>query len=849
VSSVIFVLLHTSSKRSLMKKLLLIFSLLLVSFSVSAQTTYGVADFSRTDAWPKDGLVDYWDLNNVQVSGDMLNGLGDMETGAVGGGCTYCPSGSCICNGTSLMEQESSLIYKNNYAIKMTSGATGVTMAMFSFVAVPGTAYQITINYKGTDATEDFSLQLVGDDALYYNFATDAWQAGNTSRTVSTLATTWTSVSSYVLNDTVARTVSVRLINNTASKVFYLDNLIVQALGTAGVTGMKNNMVQTVTGNVAFGQNTSGVTRVNQGPAGNYGGTFDGVDSSVSTPDNAVYEPVTYGYNFSWGCRNILPSSTTGTRTHINKDSAGNTSFSVYHSGTNVTCMISDDGSVAGGHVSSLNNPGLTANLLSSNLCTYKGIADGSSVAYNYLDGDSATSSAFDFPIYNGTARLTVGSDSSLTSNELAGSIGQCALWGRTLSAKDAAKWISPHFPAPTMTNGFYPTACTHTAPEATCGYDKCRPGTPNACQVTGTGTQAVFAGNTELAPNNSFETFTGTDAAPTITGWTATGTGQVVSMYRPAAKHGSVAVRLKVPTDTATLSSPCTTVVSSTAYYAAYYVIITKGNPTARMSIDQYSDAGCTVLVTTKNIDTTTTKVTGDTFTTGVGTIRVIIRLVPSSPVVIGSDVVFDNVSLKALPYATPWFHNSGLGTTTSTSKTYTVNNPLAEQRPDGVYAYTNGFCFGTWLYTDYGGSDTVDRFLATGHNSATNTWLLEKYGVVFSSFRIADNAGDVKRSGLASTDVNFSPNSWKYLAGCTNNAGTLTFKWFNTSNSTWYTGSSGGVGTGVLSTAGTPSYLGMFSTGVGQIDGYIYNFVLGPYNAINPLLGFNNRPRNRPY
>lgn len=839
-----------------MRNFLAFFATLLFGGLVLAQTTYGLADFSRSDVIPKDGLIDLWDLTRVNMSGDLLSGAGDMESGSTSGGCTYCPTGAtCSCTGNSLLDSEASLLYKNNASLKFTSGSSGTCRLQFRVTTTPGIAYQVTFKILGAAGTEDMYFYIQGSDGKYYVQTTDVWQAGSSSRVFSSLATTWTTYTVYVLNDTAARTYfDVSFTNNTASKTFYIDDVQIQQYRDGPtIKGMKNNMTQTVSGNVSFGQATNAVSRPNQSnDSGMYGGYFDGSDSSLFVADNAIYEPATYGNKFSWGCRDVVPATeNTASKNIFSKDAMSNRSYWFNnYSPTGATCDITKDGSTDN-YTSSISTA-VTGQKFDF-VCTYSGLSDGASILAGYTNKTTTTKTNAVFPIFNGTAASVIGASGAGTSSEHTGSIGSCALWGKTLSAIEAAKWISPHFPGPTETTGLWPTACTHTAPEATCGYDRCRDGTPNACQVQGTGVQAVFGAATELAPNNSFETFTGTDAAPTITGWTrefAVGSPKI-TLYRPAAKHGNVGLRFKTnaPTDDFRSVSSCIAVSGNTDYYVSGTHKILSGSITPRLLVIEFTGASCTSAGNSTIISTTGINgVVGQKFTTAAGTIGAKIYI--NSQVTNSMyDVVWDTISLKQKSYHTPWFHNSGTGTTSSTAKTYTLNNPLAEKRKDGVSAYLNGFCFGTWVWTPYGGSDTATREVLYNVPGGAQLWKVEKFGITSLVFFITDSVSGQKYSLFTPNDTNFTANSWKYITGCTNNAGTVSFAAYNTNNSTWYTGTPGGAGTGVHSTAASQLYFGSNNGSTQQMDAYFHNLVITPYASPNPLPGFTNRPTNRPY
>lgn len=831
--------------------------LAIVTFSeLKAQDTYGLADFSRSDVIPRDKMIDYWDLNKVNMSGDLLSGAGDMETGAASGGCTYCPTGAaCACSGDSTVTQETTLIYLNNSSIKMVRGASGYPFVHYSFSATANTAYNLSFYTLGVDGTENIVVTTTSG-VNYYNPATDVWSAVYAASSLSPVPTTWKVWNYYLLNDSTARSIDIEFQVNVNNKTLYIDNVTIQAYrdGT-GIKGMKNNLTQTVSGNVSFGKVPNAIARPNQSnDSGMYGGYFDGVDSSLSTPDNAVYEPATYGQQFSWGCRDFITPARAGQVIGKMKDTDANDSYStIFWSGNPVYCVVKKVLSYS----ALASAVTLTLNASDTHLCTYNGIADGSSVLKMYENFGVSTLATAVYPINNGNTAVSIGAYANGTAAEFSGSLGSCALWGKALSAIEAAKWINPHFPKPTMTNGLYPTACTHTAPEATCSYDRCRDGTPSACQVQGTGVQAVFAAATELAPNNSFETFTGTDAVPTITGWSKTEINGKVSMYRPAAKHGNVALRMKYSADGGTARINAVIPVSpSTVYYAYVNKKTLSGkDSTSPLSWLAYSSVDCTtgfVGAASVSIPAATVLadgVMGGTWTTGGTTNCIKLYLNDAISSTTDYSVVFDNISLRAKSYYTPWFHNPSTGTTSSTAKTYTLNNPLAETRPDGVSAFTNGFCVGTWVWTDFSGADSSNKkLLTTSLVGSSQIYLTHINGGIDLS--IINTVGAVKTTTILVDNTKFTNGAWKYITVCNNNTGTPTIQYYNSANNTWYSGVSySGAGDGILGSMGSTVTLGSYTGGVVVGNLYFHNLVFTPYSAINPLPGFNNRPTNRPY
>jgi hypothetical protein len=151
--------------------------------------------------------------------------------------------------------------------------------------------------------------------------------------------------------------------------------------------------------------------------------------------------------------------------------------------------------------------------------------------------------------------------------------------------------------------------------------------------------------------------------------------------------------------------------------------------------------------------------------------------------------------------------------------------------------------------VWTPYGGVETSTKVLISGSGAGTNNFTIEKFGATSIYLRIYDAAaGQRINSIVTGTDVIMTPNTWKYLTACTNNAGTSSFSMYNTNNSTWYNAGTSGAGTGIISTMPTTLYFGSLATTL-QADAYFHNMVLTPYASPNPLPGWTNRPSNRPY
>ena len=216
-----------------MKKLLAII-VLLIDFTAFAQNEYGIADFSRSDYWSREGLVDHWVLD-PGTGGNVLELLGDFETWTgTEGGCSDCPTGwTCSCSGTSEIRQEATDIYKTSTSAEFDTDSSGnENRISYIFTLDASACYQVSIRVRGTLGTEDIRLMVTDLSTAYYNFATDVFQAGATQASMDNISTSWTTYNYFVKNDATTRTNYQLYIgeNSAGTAVWFLDDVRLEKL-------------------------------------------------------------------------------------------------------------------------------------------------------------------------------------------------------------------------------------------------------------------------------------------------------------------------------------------------------------------------------------------------------------------------------------------------------------------------------------------------------------------------------------------------------------------------------------------------------------------------------------------
>ena len=830
--------------------------------STSWGQTYGEADFSRRDCFTRDNLVACWDFLTPGVEGDLLQGLGDFETwtGAEGG-CTNCPEGwNCACTPTSDINQETANIYKGNSAVSITAdaannAANAATTPAFNFSA--NTSYLLSFKSKGSNANDDLRIVFwcSTPSSLYYNTTSDTWQAGFVATDFTNIGTSWRNNNIYISTGASNRTGCKPQISKiNASQTFYIDDVKLQKLKhPAPVSDTSIALEMPVTSDPSF--DTCRDCQSFRGQPGDYGTTFSDGKSYLYRDDDNTFDP---SGDFStlivfipddFSANNNLAAKWAvgqkGWRTMVSPDQS--LQFLVTDDGATVKTVTSGAGTVllntTVSAVSSFNVFGLLSSIKLNNSAIITSVAPTG-------------------PIFNSTEGLSIGAYGSAGGEEFNGVIQKACVWNTFLSAIEANKAINPYFPGNSNGPGFYVDTCTQAASHATCSWDNCREGTPTACQAEGTGVMAVFGQFTGIQDNNSFETNTNTQDNPTFTGFTYTenaGDGTAnVSQYFGESKHGNSSLRIKLTgtTSYAFVGSTCNAMLPNTDYYAYVGAKCRDGKcPTsARVYVLEYSDAGCTMNLvsnsgTMGNVVSASWADYAVQFTSAATTNFYKIGFEARNG---NADVLFDALDLKEASYHTPWVHvPSGGGAVTYNNRLYSLHNPLIDESKNGIENWVGGFCAGQWVYTDWTGDiGTAHYFLNSPGNAGNNNrwWFYVDAGGNVT-FYIYDSASAGRRVTFLLDSTNWSAGSWKYLEGCTDNAGGITARHYNVFNKTWYTwGSIGGVGTGIQDGADTLLQVGHY-TGSATLDGYFGPFKIGPYSATWPKYYFDKQPTKKPY
>jgi hypothetical protein len=823
---------------------------------------YGCAQFYRNDAWPRDGLIDHWTLD-PGVQGDITNDLGDFETwtGAEGG-CTDCPTGwTCDCTtfGGDI-NSESTTIYKSDTSARLDATGDIHSLLAYSTDYEANVCYQFDFCYAGEDGTEDLRL-LAGNNTFLdtFNWATDTWAAGQ-SLFLTNIGTAWTCTTTYLTTGGAAKNNYLFILypGSADGTYIYVDNVRFQRLNNCSITGSRDNVLSVpVTSDQQWGHSEVLLPRTGTGPAYKTGMVLDGTDDYLNCADaTCEMDPVNWdsGGYFSVGCRVVADTVAAGTDYLISKyGGAGSRSWEIHRSTSSIFFNVSDDGT----NTDSNSVDFLVADVLHSFVSTWdpsggSGACE-NNIYYNAYQTDTDATMTECIP-FNTAVDFQVGSLLGISPWD--GSILECVLWEKELSAIEANKYISPYFPGTDYADGFYVDTCSQAASHATCSTQKCRDGTPNACQAEGTGAMAIFGQYTEITENNSFETDAGTDDAPNWNDWTETevagdGTSNITA-YRADVKHGDIAARLSITgtTATASLRGECETVGIGADLYI-YLDAISFLGLTATMTIvlTEFDTAACATELATQTIYSGTVteyhEIYGgliDTWNGSTSSYYITITLQTGA-----GDVIIDTVSVKAASYFTPWIENpSGSGTTTANSRQYELHNPLSdycESEDDDCYA--SGFCASAWVYTDWAGDDGVyHTFIdVPGTAGNNNRWRIVKNSNDTTQFHFySAAANNYNRYSATLTDTSFTAGGWKYIEVCTDNSTLTKAHHYNHDNATWYDwNSTAGGAFAVQDGQSSDMHIG-HGANANYCDCYQPEIHISPYNAIYPNQGFNS-------
>ena len=812
---------------------------------------YGCAQFYRTDAWPREGLVEHW-VMDPGVRGDSMAGAGDFEswTGTEGG-CTDCPE-SWICDCTTYggdVDQSTTYLYRSDTSLVMDPAGAFSCLTSYIMTLTQFETYQIRFCYRGGGGTEDL-LFGVGNSTMTdtYDFSNDVFSGALTMEAFANVGTTWTCASYYLYVGATTKTAYyVAFATQTGDgTAIYIDDVKVSRLYDRNVTGMMSNTLSVDTGSdQQWGRSEVMLPRTGTGPAYKTGMKTDGVDDHLYCDDgDCEMDPVNWnsGGKFSVGCRVTTDTVAAGTDYIITKwAGGGNQSWILQRNTANLGFLVSDDGANSDSNAVTV----FTANALHGFVSTFDP-SGGSGACVNNLYYDAyqvdTDATMTECGPFDSAAELQVGAVSG--GGTWDGFILECSLWEGVLSTVDANKYISPYFPGTDYNDGFYVDTCSQAANHATCSTQVCRDGTPNACQAEGTGVMACYGGYTEQTDNNSFEAYTGDPSDGEFSDWTEGGN---VTAYLADSKHGNVSLRMQG----GSMTSECFTVGQGADLYVELSAKeLDGGGGTIEVWLREYDTGFCTTQLALTTIITCTPGGVYDdcgalieAATWNASTSSYKIQIVDS----VDGDMLVDCVSVKAASYRTPWVHcPTGSGSVTYSARQYDLFNPLSSycESEDG-YCYVSGFCASVWFYTDWNGDDGVAHgiFRIPPTVGDQNRVELQKASTDRIYFELFDAAGATRNVYLAVNSTNWTGGDWKFIETCSNNSDdTVKARWYNVSNSTWYDlANAGGVGTGIQADQNAEIMIG-YRGGAGQyLDGYISEIHVGPYSAIYPMKGFN--------
>lgn len=842
-----------------MKKLL-VFIICLFPFSALADSYYGHADFSRSDYWSRDGLVEHW-IFDPGTTGDIWEQIGDMELW----NNVDCPqSFSCQENGDSTIDDETTEIYSKNTSVKFTTDAVGSVLMLSTYHTLEANkCYQWIFYTKGDAGTEDL-LAYVTDPSgtIYYDFATDTW-GGLAFDTLTDIGTDWTRHVYFINTGASDRTnyrfyVQSVMFNNDETS--YIDKYELNELKSCTVVGQRGNQLSNVvTSDPLSGHSEVGMQRTGTGPAYKRGMQLDGTDDSLECADGTCsMDPVNWdsGGSFSVACR-FIPDNVSGSHTLLAKyGAAGSRSWLLYQSNDDFIVTVSNDGTTTTS-VSDANT--VVANGINSFVYRYSYVGN-AAVADGYLrllyNTESHSAAQLGPPFDTGTA-LTVGQfqDAAYFSGHLL----ECAVWDRTLTDIERDKWITPYCPKTNHGNGYYIDTCTQATAPATCSREKCIDGVAAACTAEGTGVLSVFDQYTELQDNNSFETISsGGDSSPDFANWTETenpnGGTSAITAYRAQTRHWLVSARMKIGgwdsgyTPCATLDGECqTTGIGSDVTFCAALAKLSQETAYVNIGVVEYSDGACTtqVALTWLQSDVDPSTVWHEYCSTHAAaswdgttaSYQMRIFLFDGD-----QDVLVDTVSIKEASYRTPWVHNpNGTGTLTYSTKLVTMHNPLYDYSSElNERMFESGFCFGSWVYTDWAGDDSAIHTIYT-NAEGVNIVRIDKYSSNNLYFWVEGSDGLYNRRYLSANSVNWPAGDWKYLEWCQNNNNTSAARIYVLSTETWYSLPVASVWVLPMDDISSTVYIGSWA-GANFFDGYFGNICIGPYSAVYPQMCWNN-------
>jgi len=821
---------------------------------VSKADSYGAADYSRSDYYDRSNIKEEWRLDPGVQGSSLANDDFEIWSGAEGG-CTDCPT-DWTCNCTYAggdIDQETTYLYSLGSSAEL--DATGFLHSLIYHAATyeANKCYLATFCYKGQDGTEDL-LFYAGNSTFTESYApaTDTWTGSLTDMSFANIGTSWMCSQAFIATGVTTKSsyifaLAARSADGTA---VYVDYVGLHELNSCSITGAMGNMLSVpVNSDSQWGQAEMLLPRVGTGPVGSWGTSLDGINDYLFRADDDTFDPVVgcadQGGSFSVGCRFVTRDNTDPGYIFAKLDPSTANDWVIYNLTGNSVRFYWQDTTGAADSITIANF--LVNDTLTSFVGTYEFKGDAVSDVYLYANYEAtASTNTGEGPIKNDPVELNIGaSGGGVGGQHFSSLFASCTFWCGVLSSVQANKFISPYFQNNSHGDGFYVDTCSQAASHATCSTQVCRDGTPNACQAEGTGVIAVFSQGEELIPYNSYEIVVGDDSSPTFTGWTKIG---AVTAYRAATKHGNVSARMKRTGADVSLTSSCIGVSASTAYYVFVDAKSITGDPLYIIEYDPYTSADCTTgqQSTVEIVTGSTSSVwaeAGDTKTTAVGINSLKLRVRQTS----GGSAIYDAISLKASSYRKPWVHNSGAGTTIFNARNYIIHNPLSDFiETEQKYGYEDGFCVSACVYTDYTTDGTVHRALTSGTVSDQYWSFITNDGSNNISFAVTTGAAAWKSIYQAITPSTWVAGTRKFLEACTDNASpsNLKARWYETSNSTWYSiasPSSGGGSTGQMNTQSDELHVGHQSAAV-FLDGYFVGeaISISPYSIAWPQKGF---------
>ena len=569
------------------------------------------------------------------------------------------------------------------------------------------------------------------------------------------------------------------------------------------------------TGSYTFTVNGSPSAKVDDGtwPSGLPGSqgnawVLDGTDDSLTISDGSGGDDFDPGDDFTVMAvvtPSALPIANTGI---IVKDA----SWRLYHYGTGTKLGVTDDGTTAVGHFSTVSANGtLAVGQTACIVATYNFVTDGTSEGAVYVDEfAAATNISMDGPANDSAGVFEIG---ALSVTEFAGKIHHAAYWDGVVATEAEARHMCRQWRGTVAANGealtitsASPPAILIAPPES--GTEPFLMDMPtNVLQIGKWATNATIGGTSPSATDNfvhrrSLETW----AAGSPSGWTETsggGTSDATQNTTTMAHGGSSAQLLCDGVNAIQLDSACKALSGSTAYWADAYAKTTAGTATAYVQLTECTDGACSVGCVTTTLWTgdpgANWQARGDTRTTGAG--------VNSGYVTVKMDTtsataVFDAVSL----YTGAWGKRSFCPGDTDATASCTAIVPSA----NGLIPANGKVTIGITASSPWAGTDiAADRYLISDGVPAANNTIStyvdsanDEPGLV-----VEDNAGAVK---TVEPNVADWAADTEYAVRCRHDgAGNLSLYW----NSAWRA-TMGGAGTGMRSAAQTETYLGSNGT-----------------------------------